>query len=75
MKAVFQHTLTSIKITKTERDTILAADKIFDDIRRIICKTESENLSYRLDDLYEEIKDVDLEYFLNNFPIDVEEED
>ena len=75
MKAVFQHTLTSIKITKTERDTILAADKIFGDIMRIICQTKSENRDYKLDELYEELKDIDLEYFLNNFPIDVEEED
>lgn len=74
MEAIFQHMLTGVKITKAERDIILAADKIFDDIRGIICKNESD-LSYRLDDLYEEIKDVDLEYFLNNFPIDIEEEE
>lgn len=75
MKAIFQHMLTGVKITKAERDIILAADKIFSDIVRTIDKTESKNLDYRVDELYEELTELDLEYFLNNFPIEVEEEE
>lgn len=74
MEAIFQHMLTGVKITKAERDIILAADKIFDDIVRTIDKTESKNLDYRVDELYEELTDLDLGYFLNNFPIEVEGE-
>lgn len=75
MKAVFQTMLTGVKITKAERDIILAADKIFSDIVKTI-ETNANSCDYRLDELYKElIKDIDLEYFLNNYPIEIEEEE
>ena len=74
MKAMFQNMLTGIKITKAERDIILAADKIFNDIIKTIEKTDANNLDYRMEELYAALEDLDLEYYLNNFPIEVEGE-
>lgn len=73
MEATVQTMLTGIKITKVERDIILAADKIFNDMVKTI-EANAKNLDYRLDELYEELEGLDLEYFLNNFPIEVEED-
>lgn len=75
MKAVFQTMLTGIKITKAERDIILAADKIFNDIVKTIEKTDANNLDFRMEELCSELEGIDLEYLLNNYPIEVEEEE
>ena len=73
MKAVLEHVLIGVKITKAEKDIILTANKIFDDIFKTLCKTN--HLDDTMVELYNELEDLDLEYFLNNFPIEVEEED
>lgn len=73
MKAMFQNMLTGIKITKTEKDIILTANKIFDDIFGTLEKTSY--LDDRMAELYSELEGLDLEYLLNNFPIEVEGEE
>lgn len=73
MKAVLEHVLTGVKITKAEKDIILTANKIFDDIFKTLSKTN--HLDDTMVELYNELEDLDLEYFLNNFPIEVEGEE
>lgn len=51
-----------------------SADKIFNDIIKTIEKTDANNLDYRMEELYAALEDLDLEYYLNNFPIEVEGE-
>lgn len=73
MKAILEHVLTGVKITKAEKDIILTANKIFDDIFKTLSKTN--HLDDTMIELYNELEDLDLEYFLNNFPIEVEGEE
>lgn len=73
MKAMFQNMLTGIKITKAERDIILTANKIFEDMLGTLEQTNY--LDDRMSELFNELEDLDLEYLLNNFPIEVEGED
>lgn len=73
MKAMFQNMLTGIKITKAERDIILTANKIFEDMLGTLEQTNY--LDDRMSELFNELEGLDLEYLLNNFPIEVEEEE
>lgn len=73
MKAMFQNMLTGIKITKTEKDIILTANKIFEDMLGTLEQTNY--LDDRMSELFNELEGLDLEYLLNNFPIEVEGEE
>ena len=55
MKPVFKKTLTDVKITKEEKETLLKADKILDDIYETLYQNDLDD---EMEELLEALKEI-----------------
>jgi len=59
MKPIFAKTVTNIKITKEEKETLLKADKILDDIYNTLYQNDLENdLDNEMKELLEALEEI-----------------